>query len=63
MQENKTLKAFWVEYSMEEAMQWTEAELEEKIEDFITRLAKRSLDRDPNWWYPEWKRIDMRHYK
>lgn len=63
IQENKTLTAFWVKYSMDEAITWTPEEMEIKVEDFIKELAERSIARDPTWWYPAWKTIDRRHYK
>lgn len=64
--ESRVQKSFWKEHTMDEAMTWSEAELEEKINAFYEAFEARQIKINPRWWYPDDPRhriIDLRYKK
>ena len=56
--ENRVIKSFWKEYSMDQAITWTAEELDREIEASLTRFQERQLKWNKNWNWPH-----MQEYK
>jgi hypothetical protein len=46
-------KSFWRENKMVDIIQLSPEEIDARIEIALDNFAKRQLDDDPNWWYPD----------
>lgn len=51
--ESRMMRSFWKNHSMDEAITWTAAELEAKLELYFSAYESRQIKLHPHWWYPE----------
>ena len=51
--ESRLMKSFWKHHSMDDAITWTAAELEEKLETYMNDYAARQIKLKPHWNWPE----------
>jgi hypothetical protein len=65
--EPRFIAAFWRLHSMDEAITWSAAEMEEKLTTFFEEYEARQLKAHGHtWWYPEnlkGRVVDLRYKK
>jgi hypothetical protein len=51
--ENKPMKSFWKEYSMDQVITMTPEELDKEIDASLERFRERQLMWNKNWHWPD----------